>query len=229
MNADDSTHLQFSFTDVAVATVIAITMATMFTAFSPGMSLVATFVPGVLFAYVVFLIMAHRCPLPPSVRWSKIAPLFLVALGVQFLHFAEEYATGFPERFPLAYGGEPIPNATFVWFNMIAYAIFVLTALASLRYEINPLLMPVLFFVVYGTWGNAISHTVWCVMCRGYFPGAGTALLYFVLGPLLLHAFIPNWRLVVLLLVLIAMTLTACALATFSPQPELAPTGWIQG
>jgi hypothetical protein len=59
------------------------------------------------------------------------------------------------------------------------------------------LLMPVLFFVVYGAIGNAVAHTCWSLSLRAYFPGLVTAQVFWVLGPLLLHLLLGSWRSVV--------------------------------
>jgi hypothetical protein len=40
-------------------------------------------------------------------------PLYFTVLAVQFLHFAEEFVTGFNSRFPAMYGGDPYPLNTF--------------------------------------------------------------------------------------------------------------------
>lgn len=49
------------------------------------------------------------------------------------------------------------------------------------------LLMPVLFFVIYGAIGNAISHSWWSLSLGRYFPGLVTAQIYWLLGPYVLH------------------------------------------
>ena len=195
--------------DLYGGTGLTVGLAVAFICFSPGWSLIATFVPGLIFAYVTFVLVAKRGL--GTTAWQEIAPIFFMALSLQLLHFAEEYATGFATRFPPAFGGQPFSRTTFVSFNMAAYAVFVLSALASLRYGARTPLLPLLFFVVYGTWGNAVSHLTWCVITGGYFPGAGTASLYLILGPLLLHAFVRDWRAVGLILGLTTVTLILCS------------------
>lgn len=79
--------------DLLVGTVIAVAMAIAFTRLSSGWSLTVTFVPGVVFSWLVFAWMyAARIELP---RADRFGPLFFAALAIQFLHFAEEFGTGF--------------------------------------------------------------------------------------------------------------------------------------
>jgi hypothetical protein len=54
------------------------------------------------------------------------------------------------------------------------------------------LLVPVLFYIVYGAIGNAITHTWWVVHAQAYFPGFFTAQLYWVAGPWLLSELLGN-------------------------------------
>jgi hypothetical protein len=200
-------------TDVVIGTIIAVVMGVAFTVFSQGLSLVLTFVPGVLFSYALFLMLRRS---HPSRSLSDVAPLYFLALAVQFLHLAEEYVTGFPETFPVAYGGDPIPRWTFVTFNMAAYSVFTFSAVCFFFWNIKVLLMPMLFFVVYGTWGNAVSHTTWCLMSGQYFPGAISALPYFILGPLLIRRFEPHAGRATVFLAIFTITLLAAALYGFS-------------
>jgi len=80
----------------------------------------------------------------------------------------------------------------FVGFNMIAYALFTFAAVAVFVKGVSALLMPVIFFVVYGAMGNAISHAFWCINQGGYFPGFWTSLIYWILGPVLIYQWLRN-------------------------------------
>jgi len=59
----------------------------------------------------------------------------------------------------------------------------VMACLLVFTRRLNFLLMPALFFIVYGAIGNAIAHTWWVVWRQAYFPGFYTAQLYWLLGP----------------------------------------------
>jgi hypothetical protein len=172
--------------DFAIGTIIAIAMATAFATLSHGRSLWVTFLPGLGFAWLVFAwIFARSIELP---RAEKFAPLFFAVLAIQFLHFAEEFMTGFRTFFPALYAGAPYEENLFVWFNMISYAAFTLACVLTFYRNLRFLLVPVLFFIVYGATGNAISHTWWAIDAGGYRPGLITAQAYWIAGPVLLHA-----------------------------------------
>lgn len=171
---------------IAIATGMAIVMIAVFWIFSSGWSLRLTFVPGVVLAYALLLFtVARKAPEP-----ERILPAYLVAVAMQMLHFAEEYATGFYEQFPVLFGGAPYAPSTFVIFNMCAYFAFVLGAIMLYQKVREPMLIP-LFFITYGVIGNAVTHVIFAIMVGGYFPGLYTSLLYWVLAPILLRGL---WR-----------------------------------
>ena len=57
-------------------------------------------------------------------RLAAAAPAALMALSVQALHFAEEFATGFDRRLPNLLGLSPWQPAFFVSFNMAWMALW---------------------------------------------------------------------------------------------------------
>lgn len=171
--------------EFGIGTAIAVAMAAGFSRISSGRSLIVTFVPGVAVSWLVLLWMfVHHVDLPAA---DQFVPYFFAALVVQFLHFAEEFRTDFKTFFPILYGGSPYSDNLFVTFNMAAYAVFTSCALSVFYLGARYLLMPALFFIVYGAIGNAISHTVWSVVARGYRPGLVTAQAYWIVGPLALY------------------------------------------
>jgi hypothetical protein len=191
--------------DFVIGTVIAIAMATVFTIVSSGRSLIVTFVPGLVVAWLIYLwlyVKGHELP-----DADHFVPLFFVALSLQFLHFAEEFVTDFKTLFPVLYGGVPYSNNLFVTFNMVSYAVFVLSCLLVFYRGLRFLLVPVLFYVVYGAVGNAITHTWWVVHSGRYFPGFFTALAYWVLGPWLLYRLMAHWRYAIAVVVVFAILL----------------------
>lgn len=180
--------------DVVVAAVICLVMCVTFWLVSTGAELRVTFVPGALVSLgVISHMFLRRTPLPLP---ERVLPMYMVALAWQGVHFAEEHATGFWRDFPTLYGGHPVTVDFFTWFNMLAYAIFSLATLAALIGNLGPLLLPSMFFAVYGGIANAISHVTWSVMTGGYFPGLFTGSVYLVIGPLLLRRLWPgsSWR-----------------------------------
>jgi len=169
--------------DFVIPTLIAISLIIGFTIFSSGLSLILTFVPGVILAYVLYLLSFYR-KLPEP---EQFIPLYFFALAVQMLHFAEEHATNFEVVFPTLFNSAPYPHDLFVSFNMIAYFMFVLGGLA-IYWKIKPLTLIALFFVSYGVLGNAIAHLAFAIVSQGYFSGLYTSFAYWILAPLLLRS-----------------------------------------
>ena len=171
--------------DVVVGTIIALAMGITFALLSSGLSLIVTFVPGVIVSWLTYIwLFLKKTRLPTG---SAFLPVFFALLAVQFIHFAEEFTTGFRTAFPLLYGGEAYSANLFVTFNMIAYCVFSLACILTFTRNIRFLLFPALFFIIYGAIGNAISHTWWSLYLRSYFPGLVTAQLFWIAGPLVLY------------------------------------------
>lgn len=171
--------------DLAIAGVIAILLGLLFAWLSPGIALIVTFVPGLAVAWGVLVYLKRSGWQMPA--FSTVIPIYLITMSVQFLHFTEEFSTSFQTRFGPVYGGDEIADWLFVLINMASYAVFLLAPLGAWYLGRRFLLLPMLFFVIYGALGNAIAHSMWGLLAHGYFPGLYTAQLYWVLGPLLLH------------------------------------------
>jgi hypothetical protein len=171
--------------DLAIGTAIALVMTTLFVTLSSGRSLLVTFLPGLLVAWLLFgWMFLAKIELP---RAEAFVPLFFAGLAIQFLHFSEEFVTDFRTFFPVHYGGTPYSNNLFVVFNLLSYAVFTAACVLVFFRNVRFLLMPVLFFIVYGALGNAIAHTSWVVDAHAYRPGFVTALAYWIIGPWLLY------------------------------------------
>ncbi|MFC7130233.1 HXXEE domain-containing protein [Haloferax chudinovii] len=164
--------------------VMTLVLVATFTYLSPGLSLIVTFVPAIILAYVCYLLTSFQQMPEPG----RVLPIYLVAFGVQFLHFAEEFTTGFYTRWPVeVFNAAPFELSTFVQINMISYAAFALGAIAIYRGIKGPMLI-VWFFTLMGVIGNGILHPLYPVLATGefgYFPGLYTSVIYLVLGPLL--------------------------------------------
>ncbi|WP_233561745.1 hypothetical protein [Halorubrum sp. Atlit-28R] len=117
-------------------------------------------------------------------------PVYLVAFGVQFLHFAEEFTTEFYTRWPVeVFNATPFELTTFVQINMVSYAAFALGAVAIYRGIKGPMLI-VWFFTLMGVIGNGVLHPVYPILATGefgYFPGLYTSVIYLILGPILFY------------------------------------------
>ena len=187
-------------------------MALFFIMLSSGYSLLVTFIPGLLFAWLVFFTLYYKKINIP--KGSNFVPVYFIALAVQFLHFTEEYYFQFYNKFPVLYHGSPYSVGLFVAFNMLSYSIFTIACILVFYKNIKFLLMPVLFFIVYGVLGNAISHTLWSIYFLNYFPGLVTDQIYWILGPLLLYQFLHSKKYVLIIVFFLFMTL-AISLAIF--------------
>ena len=141
------------------------------------------FIAGILITLLFFYARINPRPCPEP---TKLLPLYLIALAVQFLHFLEEYHTKFYEKLPLLFDLPPLDRDAFITFNMVAYSIFILGALAIYFRKMEFMLIP-LFFILVGTVANAVFHTLLALWQGAYFPGLFTALIYFILGPMMMR------------------------------------------
>ena len=180
--------------DLAIGTIMAIAMACIFV-WAGGEPLLSTFVPGLMVAWMIFLWMqVKRIPLPEG---RVFYPFFFSLLAWQFLHFGEEFMTGFRSQFPEFFGTEPYSAELFVGINMVSYFVFTTAFIMAFSFGLRFLLVPVLFFIVYGAIGNAISHTFWVLSEGAYFPGFFTAQMYWILGFMVLSKLVSSWRVAV--------------------------------
>lgn len=201
--------------DLVIGTVIALMMGAIFSLLSSGASLLVTFVPGIVFSWLAYVwLYAKKVKLPSG---ADFLPVFFALLAVQFLHFAEEFTTGFRAQFPLLYGGAPYSANLFVTFNMIAYFIFTLACLLVFTKKLRFLLLPVLFYIVYGAIGNALSHTWWSLYLRSYFPGLITAQIYWIGGPFVLYKLLGRSKVVATLIILFALVMIPLLLFFATP------------
>jgi hypothetical protein len=202
--------------DLVIGTAIALILGAMFTLLSSGLSLIVTFVPGVIVSWLTYVwLFVQRTKLPNG---SGFLPLFFALLAVQFIHFAEEFITGFRAAFPSLYGGDPYSANLFVTFNMIAYCVFALTCILAFTKKLRFLLLPSLFFIIYGAIGNAISHTWWSIYLQSYFPGLLTAQLFWIGGPFVLYKVLGKRKVVLMTIIAFALVLVPTLTIFASPR-----------
>lgn len=205
MKNDTTLDETLSKKDFIIGTVIALAMGTVFTRLSSGMSLLVTFVPGIVITWLTFgWLYKKQIKLPDG---PAFFPFFFATLAWQFIHFAEEFTTGFRSQFPLLYGGTPYSDNLFVTFNMLSYFVFTLACILVFTKKLRFLLVPVMFYIIYGAIGNAISHTWWSLYLKSYFPGLVSAQLYWVLGPLLLYKLSGDRKAAITVVVLFALVM----------------------
>ena len=148
---------------------------------SARISSVIVFIPGVIISYILYLNTWYKKTPDPE----RILPLYLFALGIQFIHFAEEYVTDFTIVVPKLLGQEAYPINNWVAFNMTAYFIFLLGGIILFK-RIKTLMIIPLFFILVGVLLNSIGHILIAIYVQGYFSGLYTALIFLMIVPVLL-------------------------------------------
>jgi hypothetical protein len=129
---------------------------------------------GLFIVYVVWAVA------PWKNEPARVLPVYLLAIVVHCLHFAEEFAAGFQRQFPNLFESE-WNDVHFVTFNMVWLTVFVLGALGVHRRM--PLgYLGVIFLAAIGGVGNGASHLLLSAMWRRYFPGAITAPVCLIVG-----------------------------------------------
>ncbi len=160
---------------------IGILMIIIFISVAQTLTSVWIFIPGVILTFVVYLKTYYkRIPDP-----LKVLPLYLLLMGIQCLHFAEEYVTDFHVELPNLLGQEPYPLDYWLTFNMTAYFFFIIGGIAIYKKKKEYMILP-LFFIVIGVLLNGLGHVLLSIYSGGYFPGLYSALLYVLLGPILI-------------------------------------------
>lgn len=185
--------------DVVIGSFIAVIMGTTFVLVG-GTPLLATFVPALVVVWFVFFGMfIKQQPLP---KGSVFIPLFMIGISWQFLHFDEEFVTGFSDLFPVLYGVPAYSHQKFISINMISYFLFTIACMLVFTKGLRFLLVPVLFFVIGGALGNAIWHTWWVVWLGGYFPGFVSAQIYWIIGFVLISMIVGSRKAPILIIIL---------------------------
>ena len=139
------------------------------------------FIPVVIVTFLIYLNTFYRRMLPTK----RILPLYLLALSIQMLHFAEEYLTGFVLELPSVLGEDPYPEDYWIVFNMAAYAFFIVGGIVLVQ-KIKELAVIPLFFILVAVIFNPIAHVGLAIYEGGYFPGLYTSLAYFIIAPKLI-------------------------------------------
>jgi hypothetical protein len=138
------------------------------------MSLLPSAVVLGLVAWVA-AVLARRRPSPPGREAERrsAARVLAVATAVQAVHFAEEAATGFHERFPALVGLPPMSFALFVGFNVAWLAIWV-ASVPGVGAGRRIAFFPAWFLALAGVL-NGVAHPSFAVLVGGYFPGLATS------------------------------------------------------
>ena len=117
----------------------------------------------------LFLARSRRSPPESAAERLVAARALALAVGFQSVHFAEEAATGFHERFPALVGLPGIPLSVFVVFNLTWLGIWV-ASVPGLRSARSDAFFAAWFLAIAGML-NGIGHPLFAVASGGYFPG----------------------------------------------------------
>lgn len=119
------------------------------------------------------LAMSRASPVGKVAERNAAARSLLLATAIQSIHFVEEAATGFSERFPALFDLPPIPLSIFLTFNLIWILIWVasIPGLQSSR----PVAFFAAWFLAIAGALNGIAHPILSVAAGGYFPGLVTS------------------------------------------------------
>jgi hypothetical protein len=124
---------------------------------------------------------------PDAAQVAQAAPWTLAVLASQSLHFAEEFATGFHERFPTMLGIAEWAPAFFVGFNMAWIAAWTLAVSAMVTRRTTFLAAWLVWFLALAATANGIAHPVLAMLAGGYFPGLLTSPVLGVAGVILIR------------------------------------------
>lgn len=121
------------------------------------------------------LILTLRRRAPPGKTPERLASAraLTVAVGVQSVHFAEEWATGFYEKLGPLLGLPPMSQTFFVAFNLTWIAIWIV-CIPGLRSG-WPFAYFASWFLAIAAMINGVAHPLLAVVAGGYFPGLITS------------------------------------------------------
>lgn len=175
--------------EVLVPVLIGLVMILILIWVSSTMPVVLVFIPGVLVTFLFYMKTYFRKTPGPK----GILPLYLLALGIQFIHFTEEYVNGFTVEIPKLLGQAEYPIDYWLTFNMLAYFIFIIGGIILFEKKKEYMIIP-LFFIVVGVIFNTVAHILTAIYVGGYFPGLYSVLLYLIVGPLLISKIIKETK-----------------------------------
>ena len=177
--------------DIVIPLGIAIIAIAIFWIVSLTLNSVIVFIPGVIVSYIFYLNTFYRKTPSPK----RILPLYLLALGIQFIHFTEEYLTDFTIEVPKLLGLEEYPMDYWVVFNMLAYSVFIIGGIILFKRIKEFMIIPLLFILV-GVVLNSIGHILIAIYVGGYFSGLYSALIYVIIGPILMKRVLDETKVV---------------------------------
>lgn len=169
------------YRDAIIPAIFVVAFMTVYGVKSQGLSTIVSFAAPMGLSYLCYLLTSYRWMPDPS----DILPIYLLGVGIQLLHFMEEFITGFHGRNPVEiYGASPFTPEEFVISQMSVFFLLVIGAIGIYKGWKIPMVM-VWFLVIFFLLINAIQHPIFALMVGGYFPGLYTSVAGWVLGPIL--------------------------------------------
>ena len=147
----------------------------------PGNLSMFKFWGSMLLSFALYALTSYKKAPDPD----RVLPLFLLAIGVQILHFTEEFISQFYIRwFTEITHKEPFSVNNFVMNQMTVYFLFIIAAIGIYKkWKITQLL--VWYMIIMMLLVNAIQHPILAIATKGYFPGLYTSFFGIILGPVL--------------------------------------------
>jgi hypothetical protein len=162
---------------VAVASAIALVVTLLVTQVGVPFALIVG--GSAIIAFVVWLLTTYRHP----VDGRRILPLYVLAVGMQYVHMTEEFLTGFAVHFSALTGADLTPDKFVVVALLGGGMAYAFSGFGLVRQ--NPLANYVLWFFLIGPAGlvNSIAHVSFPFLAgTTYFPGLITVVLPTVFG-----------------------------------------------
>jgi uncharacterized membrane protein YdjX (TVP38/TMEM64 family) len=169
------------YRDAVIPAIFVVAFMAVYSVKSQGLSTIVSFALPMGLSYLCYMLTSYRWMPDPD----RVLPLYLLAVGIQLLHFMEEFITGFYVRNPVEiYGANSFTADEFVISQMSVLFLLIIGAIGIYRGWKIPMVM-VWFLVIFFLLINAIQHPLFAVVVGGYFPGLVTSVAGWVLGPIL--------------------------------------------
>jgi hypothetical protein len=169
------------YRDVIIPGIFVAAFMTVYTVKSQGLTTIVSLVLPMGVSFLLYLLTSYRRMPDPS----GVLPLYLLAVGIQLLHFMEEFLAKFYVRKPVEiYGANPFTVEEFVVSQMSMFFLLIIGAIGIYKRWKIPMVM-VWFLVIFFLLVNAIQHPIFALTVGGYFPGLYTSVAGWILGPIL--------------------------------------------
>lgn len=137
--------------------------------FLPGAIVPSVIALGLAALAAVALTLTRRSPEDRTAERHSAARVLTLAVAAQGIHFVEEAATGFHQRFGPLFGFPEMPFFGFVVFNIACLVMWV-ASIPGLRSARSAAFFAAWFLALAGML-NGLAHPMLALAGGGYFPG----------------------------------------------------------